>query len=262
MHHIFRSQGLRSSSSRRRRTVSRDNSSCSVSSTIAPASRSSVHRLRPSGGLEQTVATSNAVSLPDSLRGAPGRASSLSASSRLPSTNRRLVRYTVDPPGETLLAMASSLTPASAASRIWARLSLRAACLPPLSIAVSCARSVSFSSTRYRMFITGPPLPRATMNRAAGDSHPIFTARQGQYLAFIHAYTLVNGQPPAQADIQRFFQVTPPSVHQMLLTLERERLISRRPGMPRSIAVLVDRADLPALEPGYGQPVKITVTRY
>jgi DNA-binding MarR family transcriptional regulator len=100
------------------------------------------------------------------------------------------------------------------------------------------------------------------MNRAAGDSPPIFTARQGQYLAFIHAYTLVNGRPPAQADIQRFFQVTPPSVHQMLLTLERERLISRRQGIPRSIAVLVDRADLPALEPGYGQPVKITVQRY
>ena len=100
------------------------------------------------------------------------------------------------------------------------------------------------------------------MNRAAGDSHPVFTPRQGQYLAFIHAYTLVNGRPPAQADIQRFFQVTPPSVHQMLLTLERQRLISRRPGVPRSIAVLVDRADLPALEPGYGQTVIITVQRY
>jgi DNA-binding MarR family transcriptional regulator len=100
------------------------------------------------------------------------------------------------------------------------------------------------------------------MNRAAGDSHPAFTPRQGQYLAFIHAYTLVNGRPPAQADIQRFFQVTPPSVHQMLLTLERQRLISRQPGIPRSIAVLVDRAELPVLEPGYGQPVKITVQRY
>jgi DNA-binding MarR family transcriptional regulator len=99
------------------------------------------------------------------------------------------------------------------------------------------------------------------MKRTAGDSHPIFTPRQGQYLAFIHTYTLVNGRPPAQADIQRFFQVTPPSVHQMLLILERERLISRRPGMPRSIAVLVDRVDLPALEPGYGQSVKITVQR-
>jgi DNA-binding MarR family transcriptional regulator len=100
------------------------------------------------------------------------------------------------------------------------------------------------------------------MNRAAGDSHPVFTPRQGQYLAFIHAYTLVNGRPPAQADIQRFFQVTPPSIYQMLLTLEREGLISRRPGVPRSIAVLVHRADLPALEPGYGQSVKITVQRY
>jgi hypothetical protein len=100
------------------------------------------------------------------------------------------------------------------------------------------------------------------MNRAAGDSHSIFTPRQGQYLAFIQAYTLVNGRPPAQADIQRFFQVSPPSVHQMLLTLERERLISRCPGMARSIVVLVDRADLPPLEPGYGQLVKITVQRY
>jgi DNA-binding MarR family transcriptional regulator len=100
------------------------------------------------------------------------------------------------------------------------------------------------------------------MNREDGDSHPDFTTRQGQYLAFIHAYTLVNGRPPAQADIQRFFQVTPPSVYQMLLTLEREGLISRRPGVPRSIAVLVDRSALPDLEPGYGQPVKITVQRY
>jgi DNA-binding MarR family transcriptional regulator len=100
------------------------------------------------------------------------------------------------------------------------------------------------------------------MNRAAGDSLPEFTPRQGQYLAFIHAYTLVNGRPPAQADIQRFFRVTPPSVHQMLLTLERGGLISRWPGVPRSIAILVDRAALPVLEPGFGQPVIITVPRY
>ena len=99
------------------------------------------------------------------------------------------------------------------------------------------------------------------MSRAAGDSHPKFTPRQGQYLAFIHAYTLVNGRPPAQADIQRFFQVTPPSVHQMLLTLEQGGLISRRPGMARSIAVLVDRYALPDLEPEYGQSVKTTATR-
>ena len=100
------------------------------------------------------------------------------------------------------------------------------------------------------------------MNRAAGDSHPKFTPRQGQYLAFIHAYTPVNERPPAQADIQRFFRLTPPSVYQMLLTLERERLISRRPGVARSVAVLVNPALLPALAPAPAQPVKITVQRY
>ena len=100
------------------------------------------------------------------------------------------------------------------------------------------------------------------MNRAVVDSHPKFTPRQGQYLAFIHAYTLVNERPPAQADIQRFFRLTPPSVYQMLLTLEREGLISRRAGMPRSIAGLVDRTLLPPLEPAQNQPVKFSVQRY
>ena len=52
-----------------------------------------------------------------------------------------------------------------------------------------------------------------------------FTETQGQYLAFIHAYTLVNGRPPAEADIQRFFGVTPPSVHNMIVELERRGLI-------------------------------------
>ena len=59
------------------------------------------------------------------------------------------------------------------------------------------------------------------MSQDAGDARPDFTPKQGQYLAFIYAYTLVNGRPPAQADMQRFFQVTPPTVHQMLLTLEK-----------------------------------------
>jgi DNA-binding MarR family transcriptional regulator len=100
------------------------------------------------------------------------------------------------------------------------------------------------------------------MNHAAGDSHPAFTPRQGQYLAFIHAYRLVNGRPPAQADIQRFFRLTPPSVHQMLLTLERAGLIARQPGVARSIAVLVDPAALPNLQQGYCQSVKTPVSRY
>ena len=91
---------------------------------------------------------------------------------------------------------------------------------------------------------------------------PAFTARQGQFLAFIHAYTLVNGRPPAEADMMRFFRLTPPSVHQMILKLEQLGLISRQPGVPRSIVVLLDRSALPMLEPSGAQPVKTSVQRY
>src|ERR1700677_5225704 len=107
---------------------------------------------RPAGapfwGLAQAVATSKASSLPESLRSAPGRGSSLRARSRLTSPQRRLVRYTVEPPTPTLLAISSSQAPASAASKICARLSLRDACLPPLSSALSSVRSIWLRSTR------------------------------------------------------------------------------------------------------------------
>jgi hypothetical protein len=63
-------QGLRSFSANRRRTVSRETLSCSVSLTISPANSSRVQRARPCGGLEQAVATSRASSLPESLRAA------------------------------------------------------------------------------------------------------------------------------------------------------------------------------------------------
>src|SRR3954449_7908418 len=61
-----------------------------------------------------------------------------------------------------------------------------------------------------------------------------FTDRQGQYLAFIDAYPRVTGRPPAESDIQRRFGVSPPSVHQMVLTLERLGLIRRRGGRAAS----------------------------
>jgi DNA-binding MarR family transcriptional regulator len=82
-----------------------------------------------------------------------------------------------------------------------------------------------------------------------------FTEKQGQYLAFIHAYALVMGRPPAEADLRRHFQVTPPSVHQMVLTLERAGLIRRQPGVARSIELLVDSGSLPPLRPSAEQIV-------
>jgi repressor LexA len=76
---------------------------------------------------------------------------------------------------------------------------------------------------------------------------PRFTPKQEQYLAFIAAYIRLFRRPPAEADMQRYFRVTPPSVHQMVLTLERNGLIRRQPGVARSIELLVDPDALPAL---------------
>ena len=73
------------------------------------------------------------------------------------------------------------------------------------------------------------------------------TARQAQFLAYIHQYGLLNGGAPAELDMQRFFQITPPSVHSMVLTLERRGFISRVPGQSRSITLIVPPESLPAL---------------
>lgn len=78
-------------------------------------------------------------------------------------------------------------------------------------------------------------------------SKPQFTDKQGQYLAFIHLYTKLNRRPPAQADIQEYFRVTPPSVHNMIKTLEKNGLIRRQPRQARSIEVVVPLAELPDL---------------
>ena len=87
------------------------------------------------------------------------------------------------------------------------------------------------------------------MNQMSGRHGPSFTPKQGQYLAFIDAYTRVNRRPPAEWEMQRHFGVTPPSVHQMILTLERAGFIGRQPGVPRSIQVPVPPEDLPACKP-------------
>ena len=74
-----------------------------------------------------------------------------------------------------------------------------------------------------------------------------YTELQGQYLAFIHAYSRIHRQPPAEADMQRFFEVTPPSVHRMVVELEKKGLIRRQPGRARSIELLVPPDALPPL---------------
>lgn len=66
-----------------------------------------------------------------------------------------------------------------------------------------------------------------------------YTPKQGQYLAFIYYYTFLNGYPPAEADMQRYFKATPPTVHNMVVTLEQLGLIDRVQRQPRTIRVLL-----------------------
>jgi|SRR5437667_345077 DNA-binding MarR family transcriptional regulator len=101
-----------------------------------------------------------------------------------------------------------------------------------------------------------------TAPHATVSSPPRFTDKQGQYLAFICTYELLNGRAPAEADLQRFFGVTPPTVHQMIVTLTEAGLIRRTPGVARSIELLVDPEDLPALRRSPNQPIKTSVARY
>lgn len=67
-------------------------------------------------------------------------------------------------------------------------------------------------------------------------------------MAFIHTYAKIHRRPPAEADMQRYFRVTPPTVHQMVVNLHLAGLIDRVPGQARSIRVLVNPDDLPALK--------------
>ena len=68
---------------------------------------------------------------------------------------------------------------------------------------------------------------------------PTFTEKQGQYLAVIYTYSLINERPPAEADMQRFFKVTPPNVHSMVVEREHKGFIKRTPRQARSIEILL-----------------------
>ena len=85
-----------------------------------------------------------------------------------------------------------------------------------------------------------------------------FTEKQGQYLAFIYAYTCIEGRPPAEEDFRKFFRVTAPTAHNMIITLERKGLIGRTPRAARSIKILIS----PELIPILREPIAIPVSGY
>lgn len=90
-------------------------------------------------------------------------------------------------------------------------------------------------------------------------SKPRFTDKQGQYLAFIHTYAMLHRRPPAEADMQAYFGVTPPSVHRMVVELEKRGLIRRLPRQARSITLCVQASEIPPLRP---QSIETSVARY
>jgi LexA DNA binding domain len=91
--------------------------------------------------------------------------------------------------------------------------------------------------------VTISPAPRLDPSVA-----PKFTAKQGQYLAYIYNYTKIHRCAPSEADLQRHFQVSAPSIHEMIKTLERNGLIEKTPGQARSIRLVVASEHLPRLQ--------------
>ena len=79
-------------------------------------------------------------------------------------------------------------------------------------------------------------MPRAIpINKASSSSLSITTPKS-------------NGIAPAQADLQRYFQVSPPSVHRMLTQLEDKGLIRKQPGVARGLSLAIPVYQLPALD--------------
>ena len=57
-----------------------------------------------------------------------------------------------------------------------------------------------------------------------------------------------RGVAPTHAVLQRFFNLTPPSVNSMLKRLDEKGFIRRTPGKARAIALTIDPELIPTLE--------------
>ena len=75
-----------------------------------------------------------------------------------------------------------------------------------------------------------------------------YTKRQADYVAYIYYYTKIHGCAPAEHEMAGYFRGSPPSVHQMILNLEKNGLISRVPGQARSIRITIPEDELRELK--------------
>ena len=100
----------------------------------------------------------------------------------------------------------------------------------------------------------GPPIRRATKSATDSRGKARFTHRQGQFLAFIHLYRRLHRQAPAETDMVKFFGVTPPAVHGMVVKLEELGVVTRETGVARSIRMAIPEEEIPTLEETEGMP--------
>ncbi len=142
-------------------------------------------------------------------------------------------------------SMGTGLTPSSA---------------PPLrDIADFWLREFGLAEGPVRLPVKGggvepPPASHRPAEPHSAGAGATFTARQGQFLAFIHLYRKMHRRGPAEADLQKFFRVTPPAVHDMLVKLESLGLITREPGVARSARVVIPESRIPPLADVSGPP--------
>lgn len=118
---------------------------------------------------------------------------------------------------------------------------------PPGSTASFAMNRLGQAFARIEAGLAGEADPEWHLLRPA-ISRLDLSPGHGQYLAFIATYTRVHRRAPAESDIQVYFRSSAPSVHGVLKTLEKRRLISRRAGEARSTTVLLAPHEIPELE--------------
>jgi hypothetical protein len=102
-------------------------------------------------------------------------------------------------------------------------------------------------SRRLGPGVEGRPDGGPASARQSAPPAPPFTETQGQYLAFIHAYSRLSKEPPTEADVRRYFGVTAPAVRQMVAKLEKAGLLSRDPKAGGRLTVLLTPQSVPSL---------------
>ena len=76
------------------------------------------------------------------------------------------------------------------------------------------------------------------------------TPTQARYLAFIQKYVDQHGIAPSEMEMARVMCVMPPSVNQMMKSLEKLGFIARSPGVARSIRILLPDELIPKWKRG------------